>query len=255
MYIDDDSKQSKNVDFFKPFWTKGPRCWKIPGLEWRWRRLGGYKCWVARRFFGLRGANSRGWHIAGESRACLNHLTSSSPRSSPWSKHSCANDLWRKGFLERPGSNGGKQEREKEEVKSQPQLDSARGSSINYTSRFVQLQGEGVGLLYTCASQSLAVGSFVGQGRGSCNAHGGRHSISSRARKTWGDGDTKCQWKWYEGFWCRTNIVHLGRENNFKGTFLDILMEVLCTPKYCCDIPLLSYSPEEGTVPSKSVTS
>ena len=127
--------------------------------------------------------------------------------------------------------------------------------SINYISRFVQLQGKGVGLLYTCASQSLAVGSFVGQGRGSCNAHGGRHSISSRARKTWGDGDTKCQWKWYEGFWCRTNIVHLGRENNFKGTFLDILMEVLCTPKYCCDIPLLSYSPEEGTVPSKSVTS
>lgn len=60
--------------------------------------------------------------------------------------------------------------------------------SINYTSRFVQSQGEWVGLSYTCASQSLAVGSFVGQGLGSCKAHGGRHSFSSRARKIWGMG-------------------------------------------------------------------
>lgn len=44
-------------------------------------------------------------------------LRSGFPRSRAWAKHSYVSDLSRKGSLERPVSNGGKQEREWEEAK------------------------------------------------------------------------------------------------------------------------------------------
>lgn len=121
-------------------------------------------------------------HTAGESRACLTHLRSGSPRSRPWVKQSCASDLSRKGPLERPVSNGGKQERERAEAK--------HGCGFKWSlSHSLHLRGalehkvhfwvcppsrQEAGLLYFCTSQSWAMGSMVGQHQGSCNAHGGR---------------------------------------------------------------------------------